>query len=382
MHVDDRVLWSIGEVAQKTGLSVKLIRHWSDMGLVPPARRTAARYRVYDDESVARLELARTLRDLGLGLPAIRDVLDCEHTLAEVAAVHVDALEAQIRLLRAQQAVLRSAARRETTAEGLAFMNRTVRLSAAERRTIIHEFVTRTLADLDVPTYRRGLLAATPELPDDPADEQVDAWIELSELVTDPALHTAMRRMARYAAEHAPGEHDDTTLQDAQRITDDWTQRVNEALRKGIAPDSPTADPVVAAIVTAWIPTQTGMVDEVRIDGAPARRLLLEQLDIVSDPRVERYWQLLCVINGQPARPSMTEAGNWLKTALRANPTPGARAAELGTLYDSGADAWEPAGLLAACERVLYAVDGLVSAVDPSRSTGWEWTTLGAPGGE
>ncbi|WP_416875215.1 TIGR03086 family metal-binding protein [Kitasatospora sp. SC0581] len=370
MHVDDRVLWSIGEVARKTGLSVKLIRHWSDLGLVPPARRTAAGYRVYDAESVARLELARTLRDLGLGLPAIREVLDREHTLAEVAAVHVDVLETRIRLLRAQQAVLRSAARRETTAEGLAFMNRTARLSAAERRKTIHEFVTGTLAGLDVPTYRSGLLAATPELPDDPTDAQVDAWIELGELVADPELRGAMRRMAQYAAEHAPGEHDDATLQEARRVTDYWTGRVDEAVRDGIAPDSPAAEPVVAAVVEKWLPSQARTVDGVRTDGGPARSLLLEQLGIVSVPCVERYWQLLCLINGQPARPSLETAGNWLKTALRANPEPGRRAADLDALYDSGAEAWEPVGLIAACERVLQAVGDLVSAVDPSRLDG------------
>lgn len=382
MHVDDRALWSIGEVARKTGLSVKLIRHWSDMGLVPPAWRTAAGYRVYDAGSLARLELARTLRDLGLGLEAIRGVLDRERTLAEVAAVHVDALEAQIRTLRSQQAVLRSATRRETTAEGLAFMNRTARLSAAERRTIIHEFVIRTVADLDVPTYRRELLAATPELPDNPTDKQVDAWIELSELVTDPALNSGMRRMAQYAAEHAPGEHDDTTLRDARQVTDDWAKQVNTAIREGIAPDSPAADPVVAAVVAAWIPTQARTLSEVRTDGAPARRLLLEQLEVASDRHVERYWQLLCTINGRPARPSMAAVGDWLKTALLVNPEPGARAEQLGELYDAGADAWEPAGLLDACERVLHAVSSVVSVVDPSlfdRPTpcaGWDVRTL------
>ncbi|WP_234441947.1 MerR family DNA-binding protein [Streptomyces sp. NRRL S-1448] len=50
--------------------------------------------------TLARLELARALRDLGLGLPQIREVLDREHTLAEMAAVHVDTLEVQIRALR------------------------------------------------------------------------------------------------------------------------------------------------------------------------------------------------------------------------------------------------------------------------------------------
>lgn len=367
MHVDDTGLWGIGEIARKAGLSVKLVRHWSDVGVVPPAGRTEAGYRVYDSESLARLQLARTLRDLGLGLSRIREVLDRECTLAEVAAAHVDALEAHIRALRTQQAVLRSVTRRSTTAEGLALMTRTAHLSAAERRTLIHEFVTETLADLDVPAYRRGLLATTPDLPDNPSDEQVDAWIELSELVTHPALRAGMRRMARYAAEHAPGDHDESTLRDAERLTDGWTRRVNTAIREGIAPDSPAADPVIAAIVTAWIPTQTRTRHAVRNDGAEARRVLLDQLEVVCGSEVERYWQLMCTINGWPVRPSLAAPADWLKTALRANPAPGARAEELGTLYDDEPDAWQPAGVLDACDRVLAAVEGLVHAVDPDQ---------------
>ncbi|MFI7407655.1 MerR family DNA-binding transcriptional regulator [Streptomyces sp. NPDC049627] len=62
MHVGDNTLWSIGEVARKTGLSVKLIRHWSDAGVVHPAGRTPAGYRLYDTEALARLQLAQTLR--------------------------------------------------------------------------------------------------------------------------------------------------------------------------------------------------------------------------------------------------------------------------------------------------------------------------------
>ncbi|WP_310729550.1 TIGR03086 family metal-binding protein [Streptomyces sp. N2A] len=367
MYVDDATSWSIGEVARKTGLAVKLIRHWSDTGVVQPARRTAAGYRVYGSDAVVRLELARTLRDLGLSLATIRDVLNREHTLAEVAAAHVDALDVQIRTLRSQQAVLRSVTRRNTTTEGLTSMTKLARMTAAERRTIIQEFVTETLEELDVPTYRRGLLAATPDLPADPTDEQVDAWIELSELVAEPALRSAMRRMARYAAEHAPGEHDEATLQKAQRVTDEWLRRVNAAIGEGIAPDSPAADTVVAETVAAWIPTQTSLPHGLHTDDARARSVLLEQLEVASDVHVERYWQLLCVINGFPARPSTAAAGEWLMTALRTNPEPGARAAELGEMYDTGADAWEPAGVLNACRGVLDAVNGLVSAVDPGQ---------------
>lgn len=367
MHVEDNTFWSIGEVARKSGLSVKLIRHWSDTGLIPPAHRTPAGYRQYGTEALARLQLARTLRELGLGLATIRDVLEREDTLSEVAATHIDALETQIRLLRTQQAVLRSVTRRDTTAEGLTTMTELARMSAAERRTIIQDFVTDTLGELDVPTYRRDLLAATPDLPADPTDEQVDAWLELGELVRNPALRDGLRRMAQYAAEHHPGEHDDVALRDAERVTDDWLRRVDTAMERGIAPDSPAADPVVTDIVATWLPTQTAADGERLADGAGARALLLEQLEVASDSLMERYWQLLCVINGRPVRPTIAATGRWLTTALRANPEPGARAARLAATYDAGQDVWEPIGVLTACEQVLDAVDTLVRTVEPQQ---------------
>lgn len=61
MHVGDNTLRSIGEIARKTGLLVKLIRHWSDDRVVHPARRTPADYRLYGTKALARLQLAQTL---------------------------------------------------------------------------------------------------------------------------------------------------------------------------------------------------------------------------------------------------------------------------------------------------------------------------------
>ncbi|MFE4831239.1 MerR family DNA-binding transcriptional regulator [Streptomyces sp. NPDC056672] len=59
--------WSIRAVARQTGLPVKVVRHWSDVGVVPPAGRTAGGYRRYDAVGVARLHLARTLGTWGWG---------------------------------------------------------------------------------------------------------------------------------------------------------------------------------------------------------------------------------------------------------------------------------------------------------------------------
>ena len=65
-------LYSIGELARRTGLTVKAIRFYSDRGIVPPTDRSPAGYRRYGIDAVARLDLVRTLRDLGLDLPTIR----------------------------------------------------------------------------------------------------------------------------------------------------------------------------------------------------------------------------------------------------------------------------------------------------------------------
>ncbi|MBV9652487.1 MAG: MerR family transcriptional regulator [Pseudonocardiales bacterium] len=117
MTNDGRALLTIGQLARRTGLPIRTIRYWSDIGATPPAGRTTGGYRLYDAESVARLELVRTLRELGLGLDEIRRVLQREITIADVAAAHVTALDAQIRALRLSRAVLSTVAQRRPDTE-------------------------------------------------------------------------------------------------------------------------------------------------------------------------------------------------------------------------------------------------------------------------
>ncbi|MES4908928.1 hypothetical protein [Streptomyces sp. NPDC000395] len=83
------------------------------------------------------MDLVRTLRDLGLDLAVIRQVLDREVSVPEVATAHADALDVQIRTLRLGRAVLRAVAKRGSTPQEVDLMHKLAKLSDEERRRLV-----------------------------------------------------------------------------------------------------------------------------------------------------------------------------------------------------------------------------------------------------
>ncbi|WP_033258701.1 MULTISPECIES: MerR family transcriptional regulator [Kitasatospora] len=308
--MDGDGLLTIGALAERTGLTVKAIRYYSDTGLVPSTDRTAAGYRRYGAEALARLELVRTLRELGLGLDAVRRVLEREESLAEVARAHADALDLRIRTLGRQRAVLRAVAAHGTDPEETALMHRLIRLSAAERREMVEEFLDDTFGTADAnPELVAMLRAAVPDPPEDPDTEQLTAWAELAELTRDQDFRASLRRMAAYQAEQrADG---DTT-----GLHHEPTERVREvagaALAAGTAPGTPAAAAAVAELTARYAETFD------RPDDAALRDWILRRLEVAADPRVERYWALLSRINDWPAPPETAPHAAWFAAALRA----------------------------------------------------------------
>src|SRR5436309_41 len=179
--------FTIGELARRTGLPVKTIRFYSDEGLLPPTERTDAGYRLYDAAAMARLELVRTLRELGLGLADVSAALTQSTTVGELATRHVEALDEQIRRLRLRRAVLRAVAKRDSELEEVKLMNRLASMSDEERKRLVDEFWDEMVSGLEIDEqFYRRMRAGKPELPDDPSPEQLEAWIEFAELIQDP----------------------------------------------------------------------------------------------------------------------------------------------------------------------------------------------------
>jgi DNA-binding transcriptional MerR regulator len=67
--------WKVGELAERTGLTVRTLHHYDAIGLLKPSRRTRAGHRLYGEADVARLQQIQSLRRLGFGLEQIRGVL-------------------------------------------------------------------------------------------------------------------------------------------------------------------------------------------------------------------------------------------------------------------------------------------------------------------
>ncbi|MEV6256035.1 MerR family transcriptional regulator [Nocardia sp. NPDC051911] len=305
----DDTRFTIGAVADRTGLSVKTIRFYADKGVVLPTEISPSGYRLYDVRALAELDLVRTLRALGLDLATVRRVLTHELALSEVAAAHADALDTQIRILRQRRAVLRAVAGQGSTPQELDLMHKLVTLSAAERHRLIEDFVEATFGGLDAnPELTELLRTALPDLPDDPAPEQVAAWAELAELTADTDFRAAIRRMAEYQARER-AEGDATGLHHA--LTEAVRDRVEAAMAAGVTPGSPAAAEVVADLAARYAATFG------RPDDRALREWMLERLAVADDERVERYWRLLAVINGWAAPPSLTPVFAWFTAALR-----------------------------------------------------------------
>lgn len=311
----DGALITIGELARLAGLPVRTVRFWSDEGLVPPAGRTPAGYRLYAPEALMRLNLVATLRDLGIDLAAVAKILHREVTIGEVAAAHAAALAVQVRALRLHQAVLNAVAGRGTvTPEEIQLMHRLAQLSAAERRRLVTDFIDDTFAGTDAdPGFLSLMRGAMPDLPDDPAPEQVDAWVELAELIGDPDFRARLRETTAAHARARSETPVSPAAEDQRAMAELLRERVTAATEAGIAPDSAAARPVVDELAAAYS----------RLFGRPDtpefRAWLLGTLESGTDRRYERYWQLLAIINGWPAAPApgFTPAAEWLITALR-----------------------------------------------------------------
>src|SRR6266542_2695739 len=91
----------VGELARRTGLTIRTLHHYDDIGLLKPSLHTEAGHRLYTADDVARLQRVLSLRQLGFPLEEVRDCLDRpDFSPLEVIGLHLGRLREQIELQR------------------------------------------------------------------------------------------------------------------------------------------------------------------------------------------------------------------------------------------------------------------------------------------
>lgn len=334
----DHALYPIGDAARRSGLSVSAVRFYADAGLVESTGRNGAGHRMYDIGAIARLELIRTLRELDTDLDGIRRLLDGDTTLHDLLTTHLGVVERQERALRARRAVLRALIRQGGTTAQADLMHRLVSMTDEERERTIDDFWHDVGQGPDVPEgFVDRLRTMRPVLPADPTAAQLEAWIELADLVTDPAFRDAVRAHLRdvYSAPEARTLATEP-FQDFIHVTGaPLMEELLAAHRAGEHPRSPRSQRAVIRFVEAANALSgTPLTPEVRDRMAEGYRQIPGILRRIAEEEAAsgipahddthgRYLSLVALINGTPPEdgPDSLPCA-WIADAVRAAEPP------------------------------------------------------------
>lgn len=207
--------WSIAEVARMSKVTSRTLRHYDQVGLLEPAYVAGNGYRYYEQEQLLRLQHILLLRELGLGLDAIADVLSGQRD--------------QVEALRRHEQWLRD---------------------ERERLGRLANTVSRTIRQL-----QEGEQMSAPELFEGFADRQAQLETDLV------AEHGQGVREHFRTARRATEDWTQEDYLDAQRRADELDDKLLAVMRAGVAPDSAETLDVVdehyRSLTQFWTPDRT-----------------------------------------------------------------------------------------------------------------------------
>ena len=210
-------------------------------------------------------------------------------------------------------AAIRASLRSEPDDDDLRRLHAVTRISNEERRQVVERFYEEVMGDLPVDEgFAQMLKTSVPDLPDEPTQEQLDAWIELSEILSDRSFIDNMRSMSQQSW---GGERPNYDQADYHQKYWQLMQEAGAARERGAAPESEEATELVDRFVGLSAPMFGG-------EDSPElrRKMLASYAD--HDPRAARYWELVARMRGDEAGYEHTVKQNaavtWLAEALKA----------------------------------------------------------------
>lgn len=91
--------WKVGDLAKLTGLTVRTLRFYDQIGLFSPSGQTDSGHRLYNESDLARLQQILSLKELGLSLDEVKSVLAGElYSPLEIVKLQMERVKEQIKL--------------------------------------------------------------------------------------------------------------------------------------------------------------------------------------------------------------------------------------------------------------------------------------------
>ena len=305
-------MYKIGELANLSGVPIKTIRFYSDSGVLPPTSTTETNHRLYTDDDRAQLETIRSLREVGLDLETIKQLLRGTATPVAALRLHLEAVELSLRSLRRQQTLLKAALKHGS--DGAMVFLQAARshsaLSARERQSFLNRHIdqlfTGVPADPDwlERVWRGDLL----ELPEEFDQTQFEAWLELAALVTDPDFTAHYNRVGREFWTQFPSDQARSQFMQAMNAHDRDTV---QALTAGCQPGSARGQRLIRQYLEVH-----AKAFKARASRAFASRML-ERIQRNADVRGERFWELVATLKRMPKpKVSIKDMHEWRVQAL------------------------------------------------------------------
>ncbi|MGI5260783.1 MerR family transcriptional regulator [Streptomyces angustmyceticus] len=181
------VTWTIGQLAARTGLPVKTVRYYSDVGLLPLAERSAGGHRRYRLEALDQLHLVQRLRALDTPISTLTQLASGERSLGDLITDEMGLVQSRLAELHWRQATLEALdnCSAQERLRRLEVLSRVQRLPEAQDR--LAEAWARTIPASVTARLADAITAqAVPEPPANPTAEVVLAYAELHTLTRHP----------------------------------------------------------------------------------------------------------------------------------------------------------------------------------------------------
>jgi DNA-binding transcriptional MerR regulator len=307
-------LYTIGAVAKLTGVAIKTIRYYTDINLLPPTRRTEARFRLYSTEDIWQLQLIRVLRQLEFSLEEIKAIIGGNLSTSTAIDWQLEAVARHIHHLQRVQEVLQQAKETRQQPEQALRTLYDLGIALSENATERSRFVTEKLhmlvAQANLPDeWREQMLRQfTWQSPDTFTAKQIAAWTEIVSILNDPAFAEDALHF------NSPAPPQATSNMDIAEYNQQVLALIQQAQAAALRGDSGESE-AGQRLAQSWARLIAGSTGQTIT--SEFLRELSAQVSTYHSAHMQHFWTLMASLSGWEAPPSYEEGFNLLAAGLR-----------------------------------------------------------------